>query len=219
MAGAIPQSAITGLLLAGGRGSRMGGVDKGLQLLHGRPLFEWVLARLQAQVGPLLINANRNLPAYAAQGLPVLSDADDSFAGPLAGLLAGLQACETDWLLSAPCDTPMLPSDLAQRLAAAALAAGADLAVPLSLNAQDAAPGEPPRPQIQPVFCLLRASLKTSLAAYLQGGGRKIDTWLRAQNHVLVPFDAPGDAQAFFNANHLSELQALQTLLPGALPS
>ncbi|RQO63266.1 molybdenum cofactor guanylyltransferase MobA [Paucibacter sp. KBW04] len=207
---------ITGLLLAGGRGSRMGGVDKGLQPLQGRPLFEWVLARLQPQVGPLLINANRNLKTYAAQGLRVVSDADDSFAGPLAGLLAGLQACETEWLLSAPCDTPLLPTDLAERLAAAAVAANADLAVPISINAQDAVPGEPPRPQIQPVFCLLRASLKSSLAAYLQGGGRKIETWLRAQNHVLLPFDAAGDEQAFFNANHLSELQALQSLLPAS---
>ena len=209
----IPFSGITGLVLAGGRGSRMGGVDKGLQLLRGRPLFHWVVDRLQPQVGPLLINANRNLQAYSAQGLRVVSDADDSFAGPLAGLLAGLQACETEWLLSAPCDTPLLPLDLAERLSAAAYAATADLAVPVSANAQDAAPGEVARPQIQPVFCLLRASLKSSLADYLQSGGRKIDTWLRAQNHVLVPFEAPEDGQAFFNANHLPELQTLQALL------
>jgi len=213
MTGRIERSQITGLLLAGGRGSRMGGVDKGLQLLRGHALFEHVLARLAPQVGPVLINANRNQARYAASGYTVVSDADDSFAGPLAGLLAGLQAAKTEWLLSAPCDTPALPLDLAARLAASLQQSpGAELAVPLSANPQE---GIASASQIQPVFCLLRVSLKDSLADYIAGGGRKIDTWLRAQPHCLVPFEQPGDAQAFFNANSLAELQALEE--PGAL--
>jgi len=193
---------ITGLVLCGGRGSRMGGVDKGLQPLQGRPLVEHVLERLGPQVGTLLINANRNLARYATYGHAVLADKEDEasgdFAGPLAGLLAGLQACRTRWLLAVPCDAPCLPLDLAARLALAAERAGAAVALPVT-------------ERVQPVFCLLRQDLAPGLSAYLAGGGRRVEACLRAQPHVLVPFDRDGDAAAFFNANSLDELQHLAT--------
>ncbi len=187
---------ITGLVLAGGRGSRMGGVDKGLQLLQGRPLVAHVLERLAPQVGALMINANRSLDAYSAYGHPVLSDADDSFSGPLAGMLAGLRAMQTDWLLAVPCDSPRLPLDLAARLSADIGAAR--LALPLQSG------------RLQPVFCLLHRSLAPALEAYLQAGGRKLESWMCAQPHRQQSFAAPGDELAFFNANTLAELQQLE---------
>lgn len=187
---------ITGLVLCGGRGSRMGGVDKGLQPLQGRPLVEHVLERLTPQVGALLINANRNLTRYADYGLPVLPDAQADYPGPLAGLLAGMRACRTPWLLAVPCDAPRLPLDLAARLSQAAERDGAAVAMPVA-------------ERVQPVFCLLRQDLAPRLALYLAEGGRRVETWLRAQSHVLVNFDLPGDAAAFFNANSLDELQGL----------
>ncbi|MDC8783735.1 molybdenum cofactor guanylyltransferase MobA [Roseateles koreensis] len=208
---------ITGLLLAGGRGSRMGGLDKGLQTLNGRPLFAHVLSRLAPQVGPLLISANRNLDAYAAAGHPLVRDEDDSYAGPLAGWLAGLRLARTDWLLCVPCDTPALPLDLAERLAEAALACGAKVAVPVSARPQATLKNDVHEaPQVQAAFCLMRVELKDSLAAYLQSGERKIQTWLRAQKAVPVPFDRPGDVAAFFNANSLAELQSLEQDAPHA---
>ncbi|MEJ6000065.1 molybdenum cofactor guanylyltransferase MobA [Paucibacter soli] len=187
---------ITGLVLCGGRGSRMGGVDKGLQPLQGRPLVEHVLERLGPQVGTLLINANRNLARYAAYGHAVLADASEDFAGPLAGLLAGLQACRTPWLLAVPCDAPRLPLDLAARLHEAAERTGAAVALPVT-------------ERVQPVFCLLRQDLAPALNAYLAGGGHRVEACLRARPHVLVPFERDGDAAAFFNANSLDELQRL----------
>jgi len=188
---------ITGLILAGGRASRMGGVDKGLQLLSSKALVTHVLERLRPQVGTMMINANRHLDDYAAFGCTVVPDADASFAGPLAGLLAGLQQAQTGWLLSVPCDVPRLPLDLAARLAAT----DADLAIPVMADGRT-----------QPVFCLLRRSLATSLATYLDNDGRKVETWMLAQRHALVPFDQPGDAAAFFNANTLAELHSLESL-------
>ena len=187
---------ITGLVLAGGRGTRMGGVDKGLQLLNGRPLIAHVLQRLKPQVGPLLINANRHLDQYAAFGFAVLSDADADFNGPLAGLLAGLQAARTDWLLCVPCDAPCLPLDLAARLAAAA--GDADVVFPVSAQEE------------QPTFCLLRPRLQQDLRTHLANGGRKLGAWLRGQAHCALPFEQPGDAAAFFNANSLGELRDLE---------
>jgi molybdopterin-guanine dinucleotide biosynthesis protein A len=182
----------------------MGGVDKGLQPLQGRPLVAHVLERLAPQVGPLLINANRNLDSYRAFGHPVLPDADGEFNGPLAGLLAGLQACTTPWLLAVPCDSPLLPTDLGARLFAAAESAGAELALPECAEAPGAAP------RLQPVFCLLRTSLAAALADYLAQGGRKLESWMRAQSHVVVPFERPDDVRAFFNANTVDELATLE---------
>ncbi len=203
---AIDKYLITGLVLAGGRGSRMGGVDKGLQPFNGKPLVAHVIARLRRQVGPLLINANRNHAAYAAFGLPVVADATDSalgdFAGPLAGMLAGLQICTTPYLVTVPCDSPALAPDLVARLAQGLLDDAADIAIAASLeNRADS--GGARVVQVQPVFCLMKASLAASLAAYLQNGERKIDRWAGAQRSVQVLFD---NADEFFNANTLADL-------------
>lgn len=194
----VPEQ-ITGLILAGGRGSRMGGVDKGLQTYRGAPLALHAMQRLAPQVGPLLINANRNFGAYEAFGVPVWPDSVADFAGPLAGFMAGLQHCETEWLVTVPCDTPGFPLDLVARLAEAAAREGAEIALPKTL--------EDGREQVQPVFCLLRRELMGSLADFMQAGGRKIDQWTRQHGCAHVPFNRPGDAQAFFNANTLADLQ------------
>lgn len=199
---------ITGLVLAGGRGTRMGGVDKGLQSLHGVPMAQHALRRLQMQQGgwvsDTLVNANRHLAAYEAFGAPVWPDTLPDFAGPLAGFMTGLAHAQTPWLLTVPCDTPRFPLDLAERLAQAANREGADIAMA-------AAPEEDGSVRSQPVFCLLRASLLENLVAFTQAGGRKIDHWTGQHATVLVPFNVPGDdRRAFFNANTLADLQALQ---------
>ena len=200
----IEPSEITGLVLAGGRGSRMGGVDKGLQNFKGIPLALFTLMRLQTQVGEMMVNANRNLSAYEAFGAPVWPDVVAGYAGPLAGFLTGLERCETDWLLSVPCDTPLFPHDLAARLAQAADRDGAEIAMPAAREADGQL-----RPQ--PVFCLLRRELLESLVRFTHDGGRKIDAWTAQHKNVLVPFDAPDDNQrAFFNANTLAELHQLE---------
>jgi molybdopterin-guanine dinucleotide biosynthesis protein A len=196
---------ITGLVLAGGRGSRMGGVDKGLQNHLGLPLALHALMRLQPQVGHVMINANRNLGAYEAMGVPVWPDATSDYPGPLAGLLAGLERCETPWLVSVPCDTPNFPLDLVARLAQGAVEADADVAI--AVTREDGVV------QPQPVFCLVKATLLESLVAFLHAGERKIDRWTGAQRNTQVLFD---DADAFFNANTLAELQRLQPPGPQA---
>jgi len=199
---------ITGLVLAGGRGSRMGGVDKGLQNFRGLPLALHTLMRLQMQVGATMVNANRNLAAYEAFGAPVWPDVLADYAGPLAGFLTGLERCETPWLLTVPCDTPLFPLDLASRLATAADQAGADIAMAAAPE-DDGAGGTAVRPQ--PVFSLLRVDLLESLVAFTQAGGRKIDAWTAQHQQVVVPFDQPGDDPlAFFNANTLAELHRLE---------
>jgi len=190
---------ITGLVLAGGQGTRMGGLDKGLQHYRGQPLALHTLQRLQPQVGSLLLSANRHLDAYAAFGVPVWPDADSDFAGPLAGLLAGLHHCTTPYLASVPCDAPLFPTDLVARLAAARSAADADIAMASAPDAHGVQ-------RTQPVFCLLRASLQTSLAQFLAAGGRKVGLWAALHHTVLAPF---ADSAAFFNANTLAELHSL----------
>jgi molybdopterin-guanine dinucleotide biosynthesis protein A len=195
---------VTGLILAGGRGSRMGGVDKGLQNFRGMPLALHTLMRLQPQVGDVLVNANRNLAAYEALGVPVWPDALPDFAGPLAGFLTGLERCETPWLATVPCDTPLFPLDLVERLARAAVADGAEIAMA-------SAPEEDGQLRAQPVFCLLRRELLESLVRFTHGGGRKIDAWTSQHRTVQVAFDRPGDdPRAFFNANTLGELRDLE---------
>jgi molybdopterin-guanine dinucleotide biosynthesis protein A len=196
----IERDHITGLVLAGGRGSRMGGVDKGLQNHRGLPLALHALLRLQPQVGALLVNANRNLGAYEALGAPVWPDPIEGFAGPLVGFLAGLEHCQTPWLVTVPCDTPDFPTDLVDRLAAALEAAGADIAYASTKEADG-------REQPHPVFCLLRSELIDSLVAFLHGGGRKIDAWFAQHRAVAVAFPDP---DAFFNANTADELRQLQ---------
>lgn len=186
---------ITGLILAGGLGRRMGGRDKGLQPFRGKPMAAWAIERLAPQVDVLLINANQNLEAYAAFGHPVVPDRIGGFAGPLAGLHAGLSACETPWLVTAPCDSPFLPEDLVARLGAALEAAGADLAV--------AKTGDQPHP----VFSLVRREALDGLTAFLEGGGRKVDAWYAALKTVEVPF---AEERAFANINTLEELNQLE---------
>jgi len=199
----IPAEDITGLVLAGGRGSRMGGVDKGLQNHLGMPLALHSLLRLQGQVGSAMLNANRNLGAYESMGVPVWPDSQADFAGPLAGMLVGLEHCETPWLVTVPCDTPNFPTDLVERLATAAQAEDAEIAM--------AATREPDEQgqtvvQVQPVFCLLKSSLLESLQAFLDSGQRKIDRWTAQHRCATVVFD---DSAAFFNANTVEELRRL----------
>ena len=202
----IPSEQITGLVLAGGRGSRMGGVDKGLQPFRGTPLALHTLTRLQQQVGQTLINANRNAATYASFGAPVWPDALADYPGPLAGFLTGFAQCTTPCLVTVPCDTPLFPADLVQRLAQAMAREQADIAMA-------AAREEDGLLRAQPVFCLLKTALQASLIAFTQAGGRKIDAWTAQHKTVLVPFDGPGDdPQAFFNANTLAELQSLERL-------
>jgi molybdopterin-guanine dinucleotide biosynthesis protein A len=198
---------ITGVVLAGGRGSRMGGVDKGLQVLEGKPLVQHAIERLAPQVGPLLINANRHLETYAGFGLPVVADVEADvagFPGPLAGMLAALAHCTTPWLVSVPCDTPRFPLDLVARLAAAAEAADVEVVMPLTHDEAGAA-------QPQPVFCLLRRELHAPLAAFLASGRRRIEAFTATRRQVQLPFP---DHAAFFNANTAEELDRLTARSP-----
>ena len=208
----IHLSDISALILAGGRGSRMGGVDKGLQNFNGTPLALHTLLRLQMQNdGPMaqvMINANRNLAAYEAFGAAVWPDVLADYPGPLAGFLTGLERCESACLLTVPCDTPLFPLDLATRLAQAMDAQDADIAM---VAAPEADKHGQSATRAQPVFCLLKVDLLESLADFIHGGGRKIDTWTAQHTVALVPFDLPGDdPRAFFNANTLAELQSLE---------
>jgi molybdopterin-guanine dinucleotide biosynthesis protein A len=183
---------VTGLILAGGQGRRMGGVDKGLQPLRGRPMVAWVLERLAPQVTEVIVNANQNQAEYARLGCRVVGDEIGGFAGPLAGLQAGLKANVHPFLVTVPCDSPFLPRDLVARLHAALIANHADLAV--------AKTGD----QAHPVFSLVRESLAGHLTKFLQGGGRKIDAWYASLKVVEVPFDDQPDA--FSNINTPADL-------------
>jgi molybdenum cofactor guanylyltransferase len=204
MPATIPTADITGVILAGGRGSRMGGADKGLQNFNGMPLALHTLMRLQPQVGEVMVNANRNLGAYESFGVPVWPDVLGDYPGPLAGFLTALERCETPWLVTVPCDTPLFPHDLVARLAAAAQEHDAEIAMA-------AAREEDGQIRPQPVFCLMRVELMESLVKFTQSGGRKIDAWTVQHKTALVTFDQPGDeARAFFNANTLAELHQLE---------
>jgi len=195
----IDTSHITGLVLAGGRGSRMGGVDKGLQAYRGMPLAMHALLRLGPQVGELMVNANRNLAAYESLGAPVWPDALPDYPGPLAGFLAGLERCMTPFLATVPCDSPHFPDDLVARLAAGLEADDAELAMAATLEAGEL--------RLQPVFCLMRTSVMESLVRFTTSGRRKIDAWTATLRTVTVPFD---DAHAFANANTVDELRQLE---------
>ena len=199
--------AITAVILAGGRGSRMGGVDKGLQTFNGVPLALHTLLRLSPQVGNIMINANRNLAAYEAFGVHVWPDTTTlgDYAGPLAGFMTGLAHCKTPYMMTVPCDTPLFPHDLVRRLADALITSGADFAVA-------SAPEEDGHSRAQPVFCLMGVHLLESLHRFTQGGGRKIDAWTAQHQVVHVSFNlATDDPQAFFNANTLAELHKLES--------
>jgi molybdopterin-guanine dinucleotide biosynthesis protein A len=195
----ITQQEITGLILAGGRGMRMGGVDKGLQTLQGKPMILHVIQRLQPQVDRIMINANQNLDRYREFNFPVCADEKNDYAGPLAGMQAGLIHCETAYMLTAPCDTPMLPTDLVTQLATALEKSKADIAV-ANTKQHD-------RIYRQPVFCLMKKTVLTDLTAALERGVRKVDLWLAEKNVVDVVFD---DETAFANINTLEELNHIQ---------
>jgi len=184
-------TAVSGIVLAGGLGRRMGGVDKGLQPLRGKPMVHWVLERLAPQVDEIIVNANQNLDDYRKFGHRVVSDDIAGFAGPLAGLHAGLKAAAHPLVATVPCDSPFLPLDLIQRLSGSLK--GNDLAV--------AKTGEQPHP----VFALVRKQCMESLEAFLARGGRKIDAWYASLKVVEVGFD--DEADAFRNINTPEELK------------
>jgi molybdopterin-guanine dinucleotide biosynthesis protein A len=195
----IHRHQITGLILAGGRGSRMGGVDKGLQLHLGIPLAQHALNRLRPQVGGLIVNANRNLPTYEAMGAAVWPDEPPDFSGPLAGMLAGLSRCSTPYLATVPCDSPNFPCDLVVQLAQGITESDADMATAYT--------GEEGELHAQPVFCLMKTSLRDSLRAFIESGERKTGLFASRHHGARVVF---ADSAAFANANTLSELAELQ---------
>lgn len=195
----IDRNEITGLILAGGRGTRMGGSDKGLQLHLGVPLAQHALQRLEPQAGALLLNANRNLPVYRAMGVPVWPDEAADYSGPLAGMLAGLTHCLTPYLLTVPCDSPNFPADLAARLAHGLVETRADLATAYTREAGAL--------RAQPVFCLMKVALRESLRAFINSGERKTGLFAAQHHGAKVVFD---DAAAFANANTPGELAELQ---------
>ena len=193
----MSENKISGVILAGGLGRRMGGTDKGLQVLRGQPMVHWVIERLGPQVDELLINANQNGERYAAFGHRVVPDQIPDFAGPLAGLHAALSAATHPLVATAPCDSPFLPDDLISRLFSALTVANADLAVARTFD------------QPHPVFCLCRRSVLPHLTAFLESGGRKIDRWYSTLNIIEVPFDDV--AAAFENINTRDELARFET--------
>ncbi len=196
---AIPRDVITGLVLAGGRAQRMGGIDKGLIMLNGRAMVEYVIAALYTEVDKLIINANRHLDQYAAFGYPVIPDNTDGYLGPLAGMASGMQACGTQYIVTAPCDSPLIASNLVQRLYKALTREGADISV-----AHD---GE----RMHPVFALIRCDLLPNLLDFLNMGQRKIGHWY-AQHRLAVAYfrDQP---EAFRNVNSPEERAELENEL------
>ena len=211
------KSKVTGLILAGGRGTRMGRVDKGLQPFRGATLAAHVLARLSPQVATVAINANRNLPQYQALAAdsPVLPDYLDGFAGPLAGLQIGLQYCPTELLLTAPCDSPFFPADLAERLHAAMQEQGADMAMAVTMERDPQQPDAAPYRQPHPVFALLKAGVLPQLEAYLDTGARRMEGFFNTLKVAEVLFE---DSAAFSNINTLEELQHHERNTPVAAP-
>jgi molybdenum cofactor guanylyltransferase len=187
---------VTGVILAGGQGRRMGSVDKGLKVLRGKPMVAWVAERFAPQVTEVIVNANQNTDQYQKFGYKVVSDAISGFAGPLAGLQRGLAEAAHDLVATVPCDSPFLPHDLIARLKAALEQEGAEVAV--------AKTGDQPHP----VFCLVRRRVLPALTAFLEGGGRKIDAWYASLKVVEVSFD--DQPAAFSNINTVEELRAFE---------
>ncbi|MGZ8271421.1 MAG: molybdenum cofactor guanylyltransferase MobA [Methylophilus sp.] len=190
---------ITAIILSGGRATRMGGLEKGLVLLQGKPLISHVIARLTPQVDEILINANRELTSYHALNLPILQDENPDFIGPLAGFSLGLHHCKYDYLLTVPCDSPLLPLDLAQRLLTAMSQHHADMAVASSTG------------NAHPVFSLCKKSVLPSLTDFINQGGRKVSAWQKSQAYIEVDFNDCDDA--FINLNTLEGLASLELKL------
>lgn len=194
-----PYTDVTCTILAGGRGSRMGGRDKGLVELAGRPMIEHVIERVKPQVGGVVINANRRLDDYRRYGFPLISDVQDGFQGPLAGMAAALRRCDTDWVMTVPCDSPLLPLDLAERLHRAVETHDADVAV--------AGDGE----RLHPVFCLLSPRVAGDLEDFLAQGQRKIDRWFERVHVVRADFS--DEAECFGNVNTGDDLARIEQAL------
>ena len=193
------RESITGLVLAGGQARRMGGVDKGLVEVGGRPMIEHVIDALAPQVGRLFINANRNVARYAAYGHRVVPDSREGFLGPLAGILSALDVLETDYLLTTPCDSPLVTPDLAERMYAALCEQRADIVVARDGRRQ------------QPTFLLLRRDLAADLADFLDSGGRKVDRWFA--RHRLGEADMSDRPECFLNVNDPEERERLEALV------
>ena len=191
--------AISAIILSGGRATRMNGVDKGLVPLQSKPLIAHVIARLQPQVDEIFINANREIVQYEAFGLSVLRDDNDEFIGPLAGFSLGLQHAKHEYVLTVPCDSPLLPLDLVERLLNAMAASRADIAVASSDE------------NTHPVFCLMKKSVLPSLQAYIESGERKVNSWQKSQKYIEVDFSDCDDA--FINLNTFEDLKALELML------
>ena len=200
----ITSEHITGLILAGGRAQRMGGIDKGLIPFHGKPLIESAISRLKPQVSTILINANRSITKYSHYGYPVLMDETPDFSGPLAGFSIGLKHCKTPYLLTSPCDSPLLPIDLAKDMAIELEENNLELVFASSKEADG-------KIWAQPVFCLMKSSLQDSLNAFLNNGDLKIDRWFKELRSGTVVFENP---QAFANVNTPEELAALERISP-----
>ena len=196
----IARSEITGLLLAGGRAQRMGGIDKGLVPFQGKPLIEHAIHRLAPQVSGLLINANRNQDIYSHYGYPIVADESQDFAGPLAGYLVGLKACDTPYMVTAPCDSPLFPTDLVVALADRLEKQDANIAY---ASSQDSAG----KVWAQPVFCLMKRDVLHSLEQFLADGQRKIDRWFASHDACTTIFT---NESAFANANTPEELAQLE---------
>ena len=190
---------ISAIILSGGRATRMNGVDKGLVLLQSKPLIQHVINRLTPQVDEILINANRELAQYKAMGYPVLQDEVEDFLGPLAGFSLGFQHAKHDYVLTVPCDSPLLPVDLVQRLMAALVEQKAEIAVASSDD------------NTHPVFCLCKKTVLPSLTAYLQQGERRVSAWQKSQQYIEVDFSDCNDA--FTNLNTFEDLAALELKL------
>ena len=191
---------ITAIILAGGRATRMSGVDKGLMHLHQKPLIQHVIDRLIPQVNEIIINANRKITQYQALGYVVHQDSTKDFLGPLAGISLGLHYAKHDYILTAPCDSPLLPLDLVQRLMIALIKNNAEIAVASSDG------------NTHPVFCLCKKNVLPSLTAYLEKGNRRVITWQKSLNYIEVDFSDCADA--FINLNTLEELAKLELKMP-----
>lgn len=196
-----PNHDTTAIILAGGKARRMGGEDKGLIELHGKPLLDYIIAGLRPQAGNVIVNANRNLDRYRAFGYPVVADMMGDFFGPLVGMATGMQAADTPFILAVPCDSPFVPAQLCNTLLQAMKKVNADISV-----AHDGI-------RMQPVFALLRCELLPSLLSYLNEGGRKIDTWYA--QHRLALADFSGSPDVFLNLNTPADRLVIEKKLAG----
>ncbi len=198
----ISADQITGLILAGGRAQRMGGIDKGLISFHGQALIESAIQALKNQVGQILINANRNITKYSTYGYPVIVDEAPDFSGPLAGFYAGLKTCKTPYLVTSPCDSPLMPPDLCAKLAEEMEGGNYQLVYASTQEVNG-------KIWAQPVFCLMRSDVESSLKGFLSKGDLKIDNWFKELRTSTVIFK---NTEAFANVNTPEELKHLEDM-------